>query len=966
MEMRMDRVRGLLTGSEALKWATQNALGMAICLLFALVPQLAFSGSCQAAVFYAVSSTAFSVDRSIGGRMFGATLWIGVFLSGGVLGTGLVSLAWLARGDGVPVEGLSSGADPSTIPPISAWFYIVIIVTHAVVGVPLMWARATAGGLDIIFCLVTHVFVSITFVFGMALLPVQGLTFLWADMYLSLLKSGLVSCLAMVVNSCLVYVRSSHDDVRRSLLGSLVDLGELLSRVASDLNMVAQGAHTPRFKASSPTSESIMQKTLDAQSSMAVSALEPAVPGVFCSYGDDRRRFGLLNQKLQVHLGSIRSVEKITKTLIDGVTVPSAAQAKVISCASLITSTLAALVSEMGHKLRIDNRGGVFCVAPHSWKPHDLAYWDALMGKLAECMNDIADDLHSSAANGLERALEEEVDGPVTDVRGVGVALLASLESIVDEVIGLELLIARTLGFGESDSDVLIPEPPGGATDKPWYRYNWLAGFMANLISGTGLGVWMILSKALVNVARQMKAIWPPVAWARHDPSVDIVEAAQRRRQVRLFWKAYVGYQLSFVGVVLITWLRYASTGSFVQNAQGAGSWIMDWYPEYFFLAVAICSQDTVDSSVYKSILRISLVALGGGLALAAASNDALTANPWYIFWIAMMVHFLASLPAYISFDFRYSLFLFSYTFIGIFVCSYRTTFSDSLQIYAGKSVSTALGALFAALVSDVVWPSFVSQKVAEFEAALLGAYMKVLTKCFDQGRRWTASKVEGFPGELWDARYPRLGYKSDDHAELNRDLLAATSSRLGIIHGLFAEIRTKSLDKHFMFFLEITLLPLPPSLKLIFADIGSIGMFTNMSTRVLRSSFLRGSTGSYSIEISRLFDQTDSLLAAVQDVGQAVRVILVRTTVEQDDLDNLQSKILVLQSERAALASRAQRLVLRGNLGKADIRTAAWYTMLLRGCKEVARLAKRLSERADYQSKRSHWTFRARLPEHS
>ena len=139
--------------------------------------------------------------------------------------------------------------------------------------------------------------------------------------------------------------------------------------------------------------------------------------------------------------------------------------------------------------------------------------------------------------------------------------------------------------------------------------------------------------------------------------------------------------------------------------------------------------------------------------------------------------------------------------------------------------------------------------------------------------------------------------------------------------------------------------------------------MFTNMSTRVLRSSFLRGSTGSYSIEISRLFDQTDSLLAAVQDVGQAVRVILVRTTVEQDDLDNLQSKILVLQSERAALASRAQRLALRGNLGKADIRTAAWYTMLLRGCKEVARLAKRLSERADYQSKRSQWTFRARLP---
>ena len=957
----MNRVRELLTEWEPLKWAVQNSLGMAVCLLFALVPQLKFASSCEAAVFYAVSSTAFSIDRTIGGRMFGGLLWIGVFLSGGLLGTGLVSLAWLARGDGVPVEGLSDTTvtDPLSIPPISSWFYIIIIVVHVVIGVPLMWARATAGGLDVSLSLVSQVFVSITFVLGTGLLPLEGLTWLWTGMYLNLLKSGLVVALAMFVNSCFVYVRSSHDDVRRSLLSSLCDLGELLSRVASDLNMVAHGAQTTS-KASSPTSVSIMQKTLGAQQSMNLSAMEPAIPGVFCSFDDDSRKFGLLTQKLQVHLGSIRSVEKITKTLVDGLSAPSAAQTKVISGAALITSTLAALVSEMGDRLRVTSHNGVFRKATNTWKPHDLVFWDTLMGKLAECMENITDDLEISATRGLERALEEELDGPVTDVRGDGIALLASLESVVDEVIGLELMTARTLGLGESDLDALMP---GAAIARPWYRYNWALGFITNIISGSGLRIWLMLSRSLVNLTRQIKALWAHPASTHVDAGADIVQAVQRRRQVMLFWKAYVAYQLSFVGIVLITWLRYASTGSYIQDAEGAARWIRNWYPEYFFLAVAICTQDTVDASVYKAILRVSLIALGGGVAIAAASNAALLASPWYIFWIAMMVHFVASLAANISYDFRYSLFLFTYTFTGIFVCSYGQTFSRALQIYAGKSAATALGALYAALITNVMFPTYVSEKIAEFEAALLGSYMEALTKCFDQGRRWTSPVGEGAPGELWDSRYPRLGYKSDDHAELNQDLLIATSSRLGIVNNLFTEIRTKSLDKHFMFFLEITLLPLPPSLKLIFADIGSVGMFTIMSVRVLRSSFLRGSAGNYSVEISRLFDQTESLFAAVQDVCRAVRVFLVNTTVQEDNLADLKAKILVLQAERATLASLARGIALRGSVCKADVRTAAWYTMLLRGCKELAGLAKRLDERADYQSKDNRWTFKVQLP---
>jgi len=390
-------------------------------------------------------------------------------------------------------------------------------------------------------------------------------------------------------------------------------------------------------------------------------------------------------------------------------------------------------------------------------------------------------------------------------------------------------------------------------------------------------------------------------------------------------------------------------------------------YPEYFFLAVAVCSQDTVDSSVYKAILRVGLIALGGAIALAACANEALLASPWFVFWITMLVHFVASLPSTSrngSMDFRYSLFLLGYTFNGIFVCSYGKSFSAALQVYAGKSVSTALGAIFATLISDVVMPSFVSETASEFEASLLGSYTGALTRSFNKGRDWTLSAHDGAPGELWDSRYPRLGYRSDDHAELNQFLLDATRSRLGIIKNLYSEVETKSLDKHLILLVEVTLLPLPPSLKLIFADVGRVGMFVNMSMRVLRSSFLRGSTGAFTADITGLFERMEALVAVAGEVSEAIRVVLVRTKIDDGDIADLKAKVERLQAERAALVSVCKTIGPHGRvrLDRADVRTAAWCAMLLRGCKEIGRLAKRMTERADYQSKQHAWEFGLRF----
>ena len=65
-------IRGLqklLTDSEPIKWGVQNCLGLTVCLVFALVPAVSFTGSCATALFYAVAASCFSIDRSFGGRV---------------------------------------------------------------------------------------------------------------------------------------------------------------------------------------------------------------------------------------------------------------------------------------------------------------------------------------------------------------------------------------------------------------------------------------------------------------------------------------------------------------------------------------------------------------------------------------------------------------------------------------------------------------------------------------------------------------------------------------------------------------------------------------------------------------------------------------------------------------------------------------------------------------------------------
>lgn len=70
-------------------------------VLFAVVDEMTFTLACIVSALYGASSQVLSLDRSVGGRLFAGSIFLGCILSGGVAGFAVVSLSWLARGDNV-------------------------------------------------------------------------------------------------------------------------------------------------------------------------------------------------------------------------------------------------------------------------------------------------------------------------------------------------------------------------------------------------------------------------------------------------------------------------------------------------------------------------------------------------------------------------------------------------------------------------------------------------------------------------------------------------------------------------------------------------------------------------------------------------------------------------------------------------------------------------------------------------
>ncbi|KAL4854825.1 hypothetical protein ACK3TF_004517 [Chlorella vulgaris] len=268
--------------SERVAWGTQNAVGMLFAMMFAVVWDLQFTLACLAGVLYSASSQIMSLDRSIGGRSFGAVIFVGTVVTGASLGGGLVMLAWLARGDGealvgylpddlqefpplatlqrwqdafasltaVPlppaaqdlVDGLVADLSAllnDVLPPISVSYWALLMVLAAIAFVPAAAARSNPdfskarahSRLSSVIAIFT-VFLSSMFVFG-TLLPLLGVKLFWETIVIGYYKVALVAGAANALAGVVLCVRSSHDDVRRGCAAVFSGLGLHISRLGT-------------------------------------------------------------------------------------------------------------------------------------------------------------------------------------------------------------------------------------------------------------------------------------------------------------------------------------------------------------------------------------------------------------------------------------------------------------------------------------------------------------------------------------------------------------------------------------------------------------------------------------------------------------------------------------------------------------------------------------------------------------
>lgn len=259
---------------------------------------MTFTLACVSACLYSAGSQVLSLDRTLGGRLFSAVLFTGCMLSGGALGGGLSTLAWLARGDAMGLlqyltsvfQKIPSKHDialinkwlprvaalplpdfaraefakvqaevlervEETIPEVDAAFWILLMVLPILVAIPFSVARANKDFRLGILMAVATLFMGSQLIFG-SLLPTLGLRLFWTQVTAGYIKVALVNAGAMVITGVLFFATSSHDEARKKLGIVLEGTGALLSRSGSIVAVRAAGTKLSmqaNFDAGSPT-----------------------------------------------------------------------------------------------------------------------------------------------------------------------------------------------------------------------------------------------------------------------------------------------------------------------------------------------------------------------------------------------------------------------------------------------------------------------------------------------------------------------------------------------------------------------------------------------------------------------------------------------------------------------------------------------------------------------------------------
>lgn len=1002
---------------------------------------MSFSGACVGILFYGVSSQAFSLDRSIGGRTFGGILWTGGYLFAGLLAYLIISLAWLARGGAQAiltykppaalgqltpeedelVRGYLQDASFSTIPDegkndliprlqeslrefnsatVSPAFWIIIIVLHIFFSIFLTRVRTMeADYMSMARGVLSHVYLSVVATMCV-LMPLMGQPKFFTSVVGGMMKAVTVTLAGCIVGPLLVYVQSSHDNLRDHIGDTMMMAAKFLSAKASIFQAARMKPTTQELDSHRDVAHgvagvsdavSIIKSTLQAETDIGCCSMEPSWPMMTSQPGADYRLYAAVLAALQKLVGSINAVDVISKSLgsilndslVDSDETERLWDATVAVHLHVLTALQDGAVA-LKHKPLFAKCSGNSLV----WRPKGHEYWNPVLRDLNDAVLASLPCLKESACRGVASSLNSVEDATnAFDVEGSQVFSISVCESLIEDCIVLEHKIAKALCITDVAYEEFVVPPSEDKTVpvvqqpmplrikcrsvvKRFFNSPYVIAIWADLKQATSYLTYELQIRRFFDTLKQIFMC----RWA----SRENIKALLHRRDVQYYIKFFVSVNLAFVAIILICWLKYGNSSSAVKNATDMATFYGNWQPEYFFTATVICLQKQVETSLVKAVLRSSMIAIGGVLGYVTMLNGVLASNPYFIFFMGVLVNGFFGLFSIYGMDFRYSLFLTVYTWNGVVLCQYTGVCCEPGTVleFGGKAVATCLGAVYAMVFSVLIKPLYTSEVILSLEGAFLSSAHELLDRCFHKGAVVlqnsahlehdtldTCSHTDS--SGIFEKKMIYGARRADDLSDFRGIVAEITKLRVSTFKALGTQKTLNSLDKREVNLIKLTLLPLPKSIYLMLQHLVPFGAYITGSSKVMYSFVLGGhGTEASHVLLKHMLSPADGILVATRNIAHSIAKMLSRCSQNQLSVlrEQVKQDVAALEEARqrvkAVFESVQSSILCLDGWTRGDLQCYLWLQLTMLASRELEALGKLISKDDRCLERDDYWSF--------
>lgn len=799
----------------------------------------------------------------------------------------------------------------SLFPRINNAYWALLIVFFAIVSLPFAVARAHQNLKVGILMAIATLFMGSQVVFA-TLTPILGIRQYWTQIVTGYIKVALVNCGAMCCTALLFFVKSSHDSVRIQMSQVLKDTGSLLSRISSNVNKqeldhkggkqfvtedqnqnvyevvmdevkalaedsVLDGAGKQKdtnkideeendFFVPMPSVHSGFEIRGNCQAiedSLGICLFETPLPEITSHVGARRADFVDVLESLRTMLSTVCCMERIhmkaSQELVSGGD---------LAPLTTVLAELAAIVLNMSHVLSDMDLWKPCKGEKVSWKPQGKEFWNTMQQKLVKFSDQTIDTINLKVSS---KSASSQNDAML---------LVLNCYSLIQDIKGCEFQVCKALDIAVDAIDESENEPKAesrGLKEKI-FSNAYLPSIIIHGLLLSGAAVYGLVIMSCIKLIKGSKLVF--------SSGKDRLELL-RDRHVQFAFKYWLGLSLTIMSIVLILWKEKFSSENQLQNAYDLTYFFFVWQPIYFWITAAICIQFQVEAAAFRAVLRTTMTAVGGTLGWFTMMNGRLANDAVFIGGITALFNGFCALASPIK-EFRYSLFLTTFTFNAVVVCQYFgcCDVAGETNIYGGKVLSTLLGSVYSILVSWCILPYYTSTRMLDIEHEVLKDGLSLLRQLHEQNEQ------EVLQGK--DEVNPQC--------ESHPSLKTVTDTVDIPITAVHKELELNVVDKRQFLLLTWTLLPTPKIVPLLKGRLEAIGVF-------LREAIKLNSTPLWSSERNK--DKVNSLLSEIkEDVERALEAsefVVAECKVTMDATSGR-----ALNEARVNLASKV------GDLGKA------------------------------------------------